>query len=101
LTIFAAIGVFLLSSFDDTQDVVLPQDQVILAVEFDLGTPVLREEHRIAGFDVEREYFSVLALPGPTATTFPCCGFSFAVSGMMIPPLLRSSSASLLTMLRS
>ena len=25
------------------------------------------------------------SFPGPTATTLPCCGFSFAVSGMMIP----------------
>ena len=25
--------------------------------------------------------------PGPTAITSPSCGFSFAVSGMMIPPL--------------
>src|SRR5581483_2147047 len=29
--------------------------------------------------------------PGPTAITFPCCGFSLAVSGSTIPPAVRSS----------
>jgi hypothetical protein len=27
--------------------------------------------------------------PLPTAITLPCCGFSLAVSGMMMPPLFR------------
>src|SRR5882757_3373170 len=31
-------------------------------------------------------------LPGPAATTVPRCGFSFAVSGMMIPPAVFSSA---------
>src|SRR4028118_1993321 len=31
--------------------------------------------------------------PGPTATTSPSWGFSFAVSGMMIPPLVLDSSS--------
>src|SRR5579872_4129448 len=31
--------------------------------------------------------------PGPTAMTLPSCGFSLAVSGMMIPPLVFSSSS--------
>src|SRR5438445_342126 len=40
--------------------------------------------------------------PFPTATTLPSWGFSLAVSGMMIPPTLRSSFSSiLLTMTRS
>ena len=30
---------------------------------------------------------SSLTLPLPTATTLPCCGFSLAESGMMIPPI--------------
>jgi len=29
--------------------------------------------------------------PGPTATTSPSCGFSFAVSGIIIPPEVFSS----------
>ena len=31
-------------------------------------------------------------LPLPTAITLPSCGFSLAVSGMMIPPFLTSFS---------
>src|SRR5262249_18897301 len=31
--------------------------------------------------------------PGPTATTSPCCGFSFAVSGMIMPPAGLSSAS--------
>src|ERR671924_223043 len=40
-------------------------------------------------------------LPLPTATTFPRCGFSLAVSGMMIPPIFSSLSSSRLTRMRS
>src|SRR5690242_1878661 len=32
-------------------------------------------------------------LPGPAAITVPRCGFSFAVSGIMIPPAVFSSAA--------
>src|SRR4029077_6240454 len=39
--------------------------------------------------------------PGPTATTSPSCGFSFAVSGMMMPPLVFSSASIRLTTTRS
>ncbi len=31
--------------------------------------------------------------PGPTATTSPSCGFSLAVSGMMMPPLVFASAS--------
>ena len=34
-----------------------------------------------------------LTFPGPTATIVPCCGFSCAVSGRMIPPVEVSSAA--------
>src|SRR5690606_8491783 len=40
-------------------------------------------------------------LPGPTAMTSPSMGFSLAVSGMMIPPLVLSSSLTRLTITRS
>ena len=43
---------------------------------------------------VQRGTFAVLrTLPGPTATTSPFIGFSFAVSGIIIPPLIASSSS--------
>src|SRR5690606_25888226 len=41
------------------------------------------------------------SLPGPTAMTSPSMGFSLAVSGMMIPPLVLSSSLTRLTITRS
>jgi hypothetical protein len=40
-------------------------------------------------------FFTVILLPsfpGPTATTSPLCGFSLAVSGMMMPPVVFSSA---------
>src|SRR4029434_7781802 len=39
--------------------------------------------------------------PGPTAMTSPCCGFSLAVSGMIIPPLVFSSASMRRTTTRS
>src|SRR6185437_11076097 len=39
--------------------------------------------------------------PGPTATISPSCGFSLAVSGMMMPPLVFSSASIRLTTTRS
>src|SRR5512136_1367054 len=44
---------------------------------------------------------SSVSLPLPAATTSPSVGLSFAVSGMMIPPLVFSSSAMRLTMILS
>src|SRR3972149_4340445 len=44
---------------------------------------------------------SSFTFPLPTAITFPSWGFSFALSGMMIPPLLFPSSSIRFTMTRS
>src|SRR6478672_3526263 len=40
-------------------------------------------------------------LPGPAAITTPRCGFSLAVSGIMIPPAVFSSAAAAFTITRS
>ena len=40
-------------------------------------------------------------LPGPTAITVPLCGFSFAVSGMIIPDKVVVSAAAGSTKTRS
>ena len=40
-------------------------------------------------------------LPLPAAMTLPCCGFSLAESGMMIPPTFCSPSSRRWTMMRS
>ena len=44
---------------------------------------------------------SSFTLPLPAAMTLPCCGFSLAVSGMMIPPIFCSPSSRRRTMSRS
>src|SRR5438132_31098 len=44
---------------------------------------------------------SSFTLPLPAARTVPCCGFSLAVSGMMMPPMCCSPSSRRWTMMRS
>ena len=56
---------------------------------------------RSPGFHVERNPFALFVLPAPTAITSPSCGFSLAVSGMMMPPLTDSFSSIRLTSTRS
>jgi len=68
---------------------------VILATELDLGAGPLAVQDRVADLDVECLQASVLERrPLPTATTLPCIGFSWAVSGMIRPALVRVSAAS-------
>src|SRR5436190_513584 len=63
-TSFAAIlRLLLLSGLDDAEDVLLAEDQVLLAVELDLGTGVLAEQHPVAGLHVEGQHLPVLLLP--------------------------------------
>src|SRR6058998_2455093 len=62
-TSFAAIlRLLLLSGLDDAEDVLLAEDQVLLAVELDLGTGVLAEQHPVAGLHVEGQHLPVLLL---------------------------------------
>src|SRR5947199_105458 len=58
-TSFAAIA-FLLR-LDDAEDVLLTEDQVLLAVELDLAAGVLAEQHTIAFLDVGRQHLPVFA----------------------------------------
>src|SRR5262245_38895180 len=60
------------SGFDDAKDVVLTQDEVLLAVDLDLGSRVLPEEDAIPGLHVERDDLPVLAqLPPPDRDDLP------------------------------
>src|SRR5262249_43394862 len=69
-------------------------DYVLNAVEFDFGPRPLAEQHPVADLDVDRDELAALSRPpGPTAMTSPSWGFSFAVSGMMMPPLVFSSAS--------
>jgi len=76
-------------------DVVLAHDQVVLTVALDLGGTVFGEEDFVADFDVE---FDLLAIVVELASAEGYGGtflrFSFAVSGMMMPPFLTSFSSS-------
>ena len=75
------------SGSDDAHDVGFFHDDQFLAVELDLGAGPFAEQHPVSGLDVEGcKVPSSPRAPGPTATISPSIGFSWAVSGMMIPP---------------
>jgi hypothetical protein len=89
-------------SLDGSHDVGFLHDEVFDAIELDFGARSLAEEDEIAGLDIDWNELAVLiAPPGPTATTSPCMGFSWAVSGMMMPPLVLVSSSTRRTTTRS
>ena len=78
---------------DDPEDLVLADDDVLGVVDLDLGAGVLAEQHGVTDLDLERSTRSPFSIrPEPTAMTLPSIGFSFAVSGMMIPPFFCSFS---------
>jgi len=88
------------SLLDNAQDVALLHDKEVFAVDRDLGPGPLAEKDEVAGLDVEGGTSLPLSSrePGPTAATSPSCGFSLAMSGMMMPPLdLSSPSARRMT----
>src|SRR5438128_7574878 len=62
-TIFAAMAPSPPLGLDDAEDVLLAEDQVLLAVELDLGTGVLAEQHPVAGLHVEGQHLPVFLLP--------------------------------------
>ena len=77
---------------DDRQDVLLADDQQVLAVDLELGPGVLRVEDLLALLDVDRLALAVIEVrPGPTARIVPSWGFSLAVSGRTMPLLVISS----------
>src|SRR5262249_40746883 len=47
--------------FNHAHDVALLGDDVILTVDFDLGTRPFSEQHSIADFDIQRMQFAVIA----------------------------------------
>src|SRR5438876_2990752 len=54
----------LLLSLDDAEDVLLAEDQALLAVELDLGAGVLAEQYPVTGLHVEGQDLAVLLLTG-------------------------------------
>src|SRR5947208_10996402 len=59
-TSFAAID-FSSSALDHAEDVLLAHDQMLFAVDLDLGAGVLAEQHGVAHLDVERGDLAVVA----------------------------------------
>jgi hypothetical protein len=99
--IFAGIFLFLhfrIELFQDAQDVVFFHEDMLDAVDFYIRTGIFREQDPVADLDLRRHALAVLPdLAGPTAITLPSCGFSLAVSGMMMPPAVFCSSSTLRT----
>jgi hypothetical protein len=77
---------------DHAHDVGFLHDQVLDAIKFDFRARPLAEQDAVADLDVDRD---------PTAITSPCEGFSFAVSGMIMPPVVFSSASIRSTTMRS
>src|SRR5207253_6968563 len=71
-TTFAAIARLL--RFDDAEDVLLAEDQMLLAVELDFVARVLAEQHPIALLDVGRQDLAVFAPAGPDGHDQPLLG---------------------------
>ena len=87
---------------EDSQDIVLAHNQMVLAFEHNLAARVLAEENLIARLHFDRDK---LALVGVLALAdgddLALLRLSLAVSGMMIPPLVRSISLIRLIRIRS
>src|SRR6516162_8256927 len=74
------------SLFNHAHDVALLSDHEILAVDFDLGSRPLPEQHSVADFDIQRTELAVI-VPGarPGGNHFPFYWFSLRVSGIIMP----------------
>ena len=74
---------------DDSEDVVLADDEQVLAVEFDFGAAVFGNQDVVAVLDGEAMSLPSSSLPPvPSSITSASCGFSLAVSGRTMPPAL-------------
>src|SRR6516164_5728371 len=80
------------SLFDHAHDVALLRDDEILAVDFDLGARFPNSTRSPTLTSSGWSLPSSPREPGPAAMTSPSIGFSLAVSGMIIPPAVFSSS---------
>src|SRR5229473_2365250 len=99
----ASGGLFLgLGFLEDPHDVAFLHDEVLDAIDLDLGARPLTEQDAVADMHVQRNQLPDSSRPpGPTAMISPWEGFSLAVSGMMMPPALLSSASMRLTTTRS
>src|SRR6476661_4336327 len=63
-----------------THNVALLHYQVLDTIDFDLGARPFAEQDAVADLDVNRDELAALVA---AAGSLPCCGFSWAVSGMI------------------
>jgi hypothetical protein len=86
----------------NAHDVGFLHDQKVFAVELDFGAGPLAEQHAVAGLDVESDELAcIVTNAGADGEISPSCGFSLAVSGMMMPPLVFASDSTRRTTTRS
>src|SRR5215510_11717554 len=77
-------------------------DHQLFAVGLDLGAGPFAEQHPIADLHIQWVHLAILrARARPDAVTSPSMDFSFAVSGMMMPPAVLASWSTLRTRTRS
>jgi hypothetical protein len=80
------------AAIDDPHDVGFLHDHQFLAVEASLCARSLAEQHAVTRFEVERMDLAVLASgTWPDGDDISLHRFSWAVSGMMIPPVVFAS----------
>src|SRR5215472_15912251 len=81
------------SLFDHAHDVALLSDHEILALDFDLGSQPLSEQHSIADFDVDWVQLTVI-VPGARS-----CGNDFAFHWLFLGGIRDDNTASRLLFL--
>jgi hypothetical protein len=87
---------------DHAEDFVLAEDDVLDAVDLDLGAAVLAEEDPCCRLDFERADLAVVEdLAVADGDDFALDGLLLGESGMMMPPLERVSASWRLTRSRS
>ena len=81
------------SVLDDREDVLLADDEELLALDLELGAGVLGVEDLVASLtSIGSRLPSSVMRPGPAARIVPSWGFSLAVSGRTMPLLVISSA---------
>ena len=77
-----------------SHNVALFHYEVLDTIDFDLSARPFAEQDAVADLDVDRnELAALVAAARADGNTLPCCGFSWAVSGMMMPPALLASAS--------
>jgi hypothetical protein len=86
----------------DRKNVALAHNQQIVTINRDFRSRILPIKNFVPNFHLHRDGFAVIGNAARTSGhNFAPNGLSFAVSGTMMPPLVRSSACEGFTMTRS